>query len=62
MPPTDSTKRATGTVCDAALAWTETLEFTDDAARVADATLVTADGHFERVPDLSVRLIEHEDD
>lgn len=71
---------------DAAIAWTETLEFTDDASRDAaairatlldagavigvadtliagttrnaDATLVTADDHFERVPGLSVRLVE----
>ena len=70
----------------AAIAWSETLGFTDDVARdaaairaalldagdvigVADtviagtareanATLVTADDHFERVPNLSVRLIE----
>lgn len=72
----------------AAIAWSETLGFTDDVARdaaairaalldagdvigVADtmiagtareanATLVTADDHFERVPDLSVQLIEGE--
>ena len=29
-------------------------------AREANATLVTADHHFERVPDLSVRLIERD--
>ena len=72
----------------AAIAWTETLGFTDDVARdaaairaalldagdvigVADtviagtareanATLVTADDHFERVPNLPVRLIERD--
>lgn len=80
----------TPSAVDTALAWTETLGFTDGAARdaaairaalldegdvigVADtliagtaravgATLVTADDHFERVPDLPVRLIEREDD
>ena len=75
---------------DAAIAWTETLGFTDDVARdaatiraalldtgavigvadvliagtarTADATLVTADDHFERVPGLSVQLVEREAD
>ena len=31
-------------------------------ARTADATLVTADDHFERVPGLSVQLVEREAD
>lgn len=71
-----------------AIAWAETLGFTDAAARdaaairaalidagdmigaadtmiagtarEAGATLVTADDHFERVPDLPVKLIERE--
>ena len=79
----------TPTAVAAAIAWIETIGFTDDAAReaaairaallddgnvigVADtliagtareagATLVTGDDHFERVPDLSVRLINRED-
>ena len=80
----------TPSAVDTALGWTETLGFTDRAARdaaairaalldngnmigvadtliagtswVAGATLVTADDHFERVPGLSVRLIEREND
>ena len=78
----------TPSAVDTALGWTETLGFTDGAARdaaairaalfdsgnvigvadtliagtarVAGATLVTADDHFERVPGLSVRLIDQQ--
>ena len=74
----------------AAIAWAETLGFTDDVARdaaairasllddgavigVADtmiagtareanATLVTADDHFERVPNLTVQLVERKNE